>query len=195
MKPLPLDCEASFLADFLSPAESTALFDELVDNYPLSDRKVTLVDGTEHLSDTGAYLFADGELTSYEHFPELWGGRSAWPASLASVRDRIHDLLGHRFPVARAIHYADGSVGMAFHSDLVAYGPTDAIASLSLGAERQFAFRNIDNPDQIYSLALPPGSLVFMGKNCQDRYQHGIIEDPTCTAPRINLTFRKYGWD
>ncbi len=193
MERLPLDCEVTYWPEFLAAEERRALFDEIVGGYAVADREVGLPDGTTCTMETGVYLFADAELTSYEAFPEAWGGRSPWPERLGEVRGRIEDAVGHRFQVARCVHYRDGGDGMAFHSDPPAYGPTDAIASLSLGAERRFVFRNIARPEKMYELGLADGSLLFMGEVCQERYQHAVPRCDTSTGPRINLTFRKYG--
>jgi alkylated DNA repair dioxygenase AlkB len=83
--------------------------------------------------------------------------------------------------------------GMAFHTDPPAYGPTDEFASLSLGAERAFAFRSVSNAHDEHRLTLHNGSLLYMGENCQERYQHSLLRCENGQAPRINLTFRKYG--
>jgi len=98
------------------------------------------------------------------------------------------------FQVARCAYYANGSEGMDFHSDQPAYGDTSAIASLSLGVEREFVFRDIRS-GELYCLRLQPGSLLFMGQGCQEKYEHALAKDETCATPRLNLTFRKFGWD
>lgn len=194
MESLPLDCDVKYWKCFLDPAEAEQLFEELSGQYNLTNRIVKMADGSEHEAETGVFLFADAELTSYEAFPEVWGGRSEWPASLAVVRDRIESEIGIRFPVARCVYYRDGNDGMEFHTDLPAYGSTDSIASLSLGAQRKFAFRSLMDTQDIYTFTLATGSLLYMGEYCQKRYEHGV---PRCesTEPRINLTFRKYGWE
>ena len=83
---------------------------------------------------------------------------------------------------------------MEFHSDPSAYGPTDCIASLSLGADRDFSFRSVENHSDIHTIALASGSLLIMGEHCQDRYEHAVPRCPGCTEPRLNITFRKFGW-
>jgi hypothetical protein len=34
-----------------------------------------------------------------------------------------------------------------------------------------------------------------MGERFQDRYEHALLADDHCTRPRLNLTFRRFGWD
>lgn len=195
MSQLPIDCKATYYASFLSTSESLALFTEIMAGYSINNRVIKMSDGSEHISETGQYMFTDKDLLSYEALPEVWGGRSVWPDSLASVRDRIRQATGVYFHVARCVYYQDGSEGVGFHSDLPAYGPTHSIASLSLGAERNFIFKNLEDPEDTFDLRLHNGSLLYMGENCQERYQHAL---PRCTQskePRINLTFRMYGND
>lgn len=195
MEPLPIDCEAAYCRNFLDPAEAAALFDEIVSGYDITNKVTKMADGSEHVGETGVYLFVDAELTSFDAFPEVWGARSEWPASLATVRDRIEELIGVRYPVARCVYYRDGSEGMEFHTDPPAYGTTDSIASLSLGAERAFILRSLSNKDDTLTIPLASGSLLHMGEHCQERYEHGLPRSKDCVAPRLNLTFRKYGWD
>jgi len=121
-------------------------------------------DGSDYINQIGGVLFADPELTSLDALPEVWGRRAPWTHSLAAIRDRIADQTRAHFRVARCAYYEDGAAGTDFHADLPAYGSTSAIASLSLGAKREFAFRLAADPEH-------------------------------CHQPRINLTFRKYGWD
>lgn len=195
MKQLPLRCEAYYRADFLSGAEAEGLFSEIVSGFDVTDRRVRMFDGTEYVAKAGAYMFADPELTSFEALPEVWGQRSPWPDSLALVRERIAVQTGVRFRVARCVYYKDGSEGVDFHSDLPAYGSTSAIASLSLGAEREFVFRSTSDSAELFSIRLSPGSLLFTGDGCQELYEHALPRDECCTEPRLNLTFRKYGWE
>ncbi|MEO1628577.1 MAG: alpha-ketoglutarate-dependent dioxygenase AlkB, partial [Bacteroidota bacterium] len=75
------------------------------------------------------------------------------------------------------------------------YGHTDCIASISLGAERQFSFRRMDDVSEQCNLVLQNGSLLVMGQHCQQRYQHAILPQSDCQQPRINLTFRKFDYN
>ncbi|MDA7888552.1 alpha-ketoglutarate-dependent dioxygenase AlkB, partial [Akkermansiaceae bacterium] len=174
LKSLSLDCVASYCEGFLSEEEADELATALKENFDVNNRDVLLADGSVIQSGTGSYLFAEKDLLGEESFPKLWGGRSAWTEGLSGVKARIEALTGAEYHVARAIYYEDGGDEMAFHSDLPAYGPTDKIASLSLGAERVFQMRKIDDHDEILSLRLRHGSLLFMGPQCQQRYEHGI---------------------
>ena len=79
---------------------------------------------------------------------------------------------------------------MAWHSDaekdLKRHG---AIGSLSLGADRKFAFKHKKTRETI-SRVLEHGSLLVMKGTTQTHWLHRLPPTKTVHAPRINLTFR-----
>jgi alkylated DNA repair dioxygenase AlkB len=80
---------------------------------------------------------------------------------------------------------------MGWHSDdekeLDANSP---IASLSLGAQRKFAFRHKVDKTTI-PLYLESGSVLIMHSPTQQFWQHTLLKTKTVINSRINLTFRK----
>jgi len=86
--------------------------------------------------------------------------------------------------------YHSGEEGMAWHSD----GEKDlkeqgAIASLSFGAERKFAFKHKVSK-QVVPVQLKPGSLLVMKGTTQQHWLHRLPPTKKVSEPRINLTFR-----
>lgn len=86
--------------------------------------------------------------------------------------------------------YHSGEEGMAWHSD----GEADlkeqgAIASLSFGAERKFAFKH-KLSKEVVALQLKPGSLLVMKGTTQQYWLHRLPPTKKVSEPRINLTFR-----
>jgi alkylated DNA repair dioxygenase AlkB len=86
--------------------------------------------------------------------------------------------------------YHNGSEGMAWHSD----GEKDlkkngAIASLSFGAERKFAFKHKGTQQKV-ELKLEQGSLLVMKGETQTHWLHRLPPTTQIHQPRINLTFR-----
>ncbi|TWX68759.1 alpha-ketoglutarate-dependent dioxygenase AlkB [Colwellia demingiae] len=86
--------------------------------------------------------------------------------------------------------YHSGEEGMAWHSD----GEADlkeqgAIASLSFGAERKFAFKHKFSKE-VVALQLKPGSLLVMKGITQQHWLHRLPPTKKVSEPRINLTFR-----
>jgi hypothetical protein len=195
MKTISADCHLTFQADFLTSKEAQTLYDELINDFDITNKVIPMVDGSEFIAETGSYFFMDEELTSFDCFSRVWGGRAPWTKRLAKLRDNIEKETGIRFHVARCIYYLNGNEGVDFHSDLPAYGATKYIASISLGAEREFILRKKGCHDDTFKLNLPSGSLLFMGEGCQESYEHTLPRDKNCKEARINLTFRRYGYD
>ena len=65
-----------------------------------------------------------------------------------------------------------------------------AIASLSLGAERKFAFRHKESKETV-ALLLEQGSLLMMKDTTQTHWHHQLPKTKKVTEPRVNLTFRR----
>lgn len=86
--------------------------------------------------------------------------------------------------------YHNGTEGMAWHSDdekdLKKNG---AIASLSFGAERKFAFKHKKSKKKII-FTLENGSLLVMKDNTQSNWLHSLPTTKKIVSARINLTFR-----
>lgn len=113
-----------------------------------------------------------------------------WTAELLELKDIIEQKTGETFNSCLLNLYHTGSEGMAWHSD----GETDlkkdgAIASLSFGAERKFAFKHKESKKSI-SLILENGSLLVMKGTTQTNWLHRLPPTKTTAKPRINLTFR-----
>lgn len=190
---LPVDCEAEYFPTFLTPQESTEIFDHLCANYDVKDRRLPTIDGREIERDVGKYVFADPELTDYAHLHETLGQRAPWPPLLEMVKERLESVFDRPFNVCLCIYYRSGEAGAGFHRDMPDFGSVSFITVISLGAEREFVFRRHDDHSDEYRLVLKSGSLLTMGEHCQERYEHGIPFDPTCTSPRISLSYRPYG--
>ena len=87
--------------------------------------------------------------------------------------------------------YANGQDSMGWHSDDEAeLGEQPVIASLSLGATRDFALRERGATRQHSKIALSHGSLLIMHAGMQQHWQHSVPKRQGVMTPRINLTFR-----
>jgi len=192
---LPLQCEAEYFPEFLSEEESRELFEHLCADFDVTNRMTAMADGTPFEMETGRVIFLDEELTGFDKLPESWGARHVWSPLMRALKEKVEAVAKREFQVCPCLYYRDGRDGAAFHSDLPAYGDTTWIASVSLGEEREFVMRSKDDPEDIYSMVLGNGSLLIMGEGSQERYEHAVPHDAKYVNPRINLTFRKFGWD
>ena len=113
-----------------------------------------------------------------------------WTVELLELRQRVQQLTGERFNSCLLNLYHTGEEGMAWHSD----DETDlkkngAIASLSFGAERKFAFKHKQSKEKV-ELYLEHGSLLVMKDTTQSHWLHRLPPTQKVTTARINLTFR-----
>lgn len=113
-----------------------------------------------------------------------------WTRELLELKELVQTRTRETYNSCLLNLYHDGSEGMAWHSD----GEKDlkkngAIASLSFGAERKFAFKHKETKEKI-SLILENGSLLVMKGATQTNWLHRLPPTKLIKTPRINLTFR-----
>lgn len=113
-----------------------------------------------------------------------------WTKELLALKSLAEENSGESYNSCLLNLYHTGDEGMAWHSD----GEKDlkkngAIASLSFGAERKFAFKHKETKQTI-ALLLENGSLLVMKDETQTNWLHRLPPTKLITKPRINLTFR-----
>jgi len=127
---------------------------------------------------------------------------------LLAAHEKIKKLTGETFNYAYLNFYRDGNDHIGFHSDReeqLEEGST--IASLSLGATRDFVIRHIKDTKLAQemkedylrlealekakqTISLKSGSLLLMKKLTQKVYHHQVPKRTKVKSPRINITFR-----
>lgn len=113
-----------------------------------------------------------------------------WTPELVELKRIVEHQTGEPFNSCLLNLYHTGQEGMAWHSDdekdLKKNG---AIASLTFGAERKFAFRHKQTKEKV-QLVLEHGSLLIMKGATQTYWHHRLPLTKLILKPRINLTFR-----
>lgn len=114
----------------------------------------------------------------------------SWTAELLQLKSKVEQESGETFNSCLLNLYHDGSEGMAWHSD----GEKDlkkngAIASVSFGSERKFAFKHKETKEKV-ELVLEHGSLLIMKDATQTHWLHRLPPTTKSKTPRVNLTFR-----
>lgn len=113
-----------------------------------------------------------------------------WTKELLCLKALVEKKTGETYNSCLLNLYHNGNEGMAWHSDAEKdLKKNGAIASLSFGAERKFAFKHKETQETI-SLLLQNGSLLIMKKETQTYWLHRLPPTKRITKPRINLTFR-----
>jgi alkylated DNA repair dioxygenase AlkB len=114
-----------------------------------------------------------------------------WTPLLQEIRRRVEEASGASFNSLLANLYRDGRDSIGFHTDAEPeLGLNPVVASVSLGAEREFVLKHKATRDAV-KLRLAHGSLLVMGGTCQHHWLHGMPKTDETVGERINLTFRK----
>lgn len=113
-----------------------------------------------------------------------------WTNSLLTLKNITELESGETFNSCLVNLYHNGDEGMTWHSDGETSLKKDgAIASLTFGAERKFAFKHKQTKEKV-ELILEHGSLLIMKGATQIHWLHRLPPTKLVNKPRINLTFR-----
>jgi len=185
---LPRDGSAQYLPEVLSDVHAANLMDQLQrslawesDQLILFGKKITTRRKVAWVGDSDcSYTYSGVKKTP-----------QAWTPELLSIKQRMEELAQSEFNSCLLNLYHDGDDGMGWHSDdekeLDASAP---IASLSLGAQRKFAFRHKEDKTTI-PVYLENASVLIMRSPTQKFWQHTLLKSKKVSISRINLTFRK----
>lgn len=113
-----------------------------------------------------------------------------WTPLLLEIKAAVEKASGETYNACLLNLYHSGSEGMGWHSD----GEKDlkkngAIASVSFGAQRKFAFKHKEDKE-VVDVQLEHGSLLVMKAATQSHWLHRLPPTKKVNSPRINLTFR-----
>ena len=115
----------------------------------------------------------------------------AFPKEIEAVIDLIEDNIGFRPNNCLINYYANGKSTMGWHSDRVdILEEGTGVAILSIGDTRILRFREIERKNNRIDYQLPSGSLIYMSKEVQDKWNHSIPKSNS-EKGRMSLTFRK----
>ncbi|GAA4161183.1 alpha-ketoglutarate-dependent dioxygenase AlkB [Chryseobacterium ginsenosidimutans] len=173
---------------FLSEKEASKLEERLLNETPWKQNTQKMYDKTVLTPRLTAWY---GNNSKAYHL----GGNefivNQWSPELLNLKLKIEKFSGYKFNSVLLNLYRDGNDSVAWHRDKESeLGNRPVIASLSLGQTRNFDFRNVDNHQKKYSLALKNGSLLIMKGDLQVNWEHRIAKSTKQMKPRINLTFR-----
>lgn len=184
---LPQDGVVNYLGIVLGPQEADHYFEQLMAHIEWENDKA-IIFGKEIITKRKVAWYGD------EPFAYTYSNTTKyalpWTKDLADLKTIIEQASGETFNSCLLNLYHTGEEGMAWHSDdekdLKKNG---AIASLSLGAERKFAFKHKLSKEKV-ELYLPHGSLLIMKGSTQSHWLHRLPPTKKVLKARINLTFR-----
>lgn len=183
------DADARMLHGFLNRQKADSLFRTL--HGTVNWRQDTILFyGKTHTLPRLQQWYGDPGLTY------AWSGirmmPEPWSATLLEAKRKVEEMAEAKFNTVLLNLYRNGEDIVAWHADdekdLV---PNAAIASVSLGAERDFVLRHRTRKD-VKDVAIPMthGSLLLMAGTTQQAWLHSLPRRKGVKEPRINLTFR-----
>lgn len=177
-----------FDPNFLSNEEAWSIYNELYLNTKWAQGKIRIFGRLIDIPRQEAFHSLNGQNYGYsgqqlktEPFSPL----------LIDLLGRIEDYSNYTFNSVLINLYRDGQDSNGWHADNEPeLGINPVIASLSLGAERNFDLKHNLTKEKI-RYSLNHGSLLIMGGEVQHYWKHQIAKSAKISQPRINLTFRK----
>ena len=172
---------------FLSEDESAQLFDILLDSTHWRQDTITVY-GKAHLTPRLSSWVGESWM-DYSYSNHTMKAQ-AWSPLLLSIKQKIEDATGDSFNSVLLNYYRDGKDSNGWHSDdEPELGHEPVIASLSLGAPRDFHLRHKRDKSRTHKMSLENGSLLMMRGQTQACWQHHIPKRAKAEG-RLNLTFR-----
>ncbi|HCG79197.1 MAG TPA: alpha-ketoglutarate-dependent dioxygenase AlkB [Oceanospirillales bacterium] len=184
-----LDGSMEYFPQWLSSHESDSLLSRLQSDIAWQQPSITIYGKRHPIPRLQAWMGNRAHTYRYSgtDFTSV-----TWPDYLASLAKDLSQIAGVEFNSVLLNLYRNGQDSMGWHSDdEPELGETPVIASLSLGAERDFTLRPSGATRQAHSLPLQHGSLLIMKAGMQSDWQHALPRRARVSKPRINLTFRK----
>ena len=184
---LPMDGEVYYHGQIMASIEANKYFDELMHGIAWENDQA-MIFGKKIITKRKVAWY--GETTFSYTYSGITKQALLWTPALLELKAMAEKHSNETYNSCLLNLYHTGEEGMAWHSD----GEKDlkkngAIASLSFGAERKFAFKHKTSGEVINTL-LEHGSLLVMQGTTQTHWLHRLPPTTKVTTPRINLTFR-----
>ncbi|MGB2129396.1 MAG: alpha-ketoglutarate-dependent dioxygenase AlkB family protein [Flavicella sp.] len=188
---LPYDGEALYYGPILNAKEAKFYF-ECLDHSIAWKNDESIIFGKRIVMERKVALYAQKALTYT--YAGIQRQALPWTPELLELKNRVEAKHGQSFNSCLLNYYPSGKHGMSWHADdekeLKEHG---AIASLSLGAQRDFLFKHRKTKEKA-KVFLENGSLLVMQGVIQKHWLHALPKRMRVDRPRINLTFRNLGF-
>ena len=182
------DAEVIYYPHFFDKEEADIIYMKLIDEIPWQQDEITVY-GKKHPQPRLTALFGnEGKSYSYSNIKMQ---PHPWNLLLQKLKSKIESVCDINFTTVLLNQYRDGKDSNGWHADNEKeLGINPIIASISLGAERNFQLKHNTDKNQKKSIILEHGSLLLMKGTTQHFWKHQIPKTAKLIGPRINLTFR-----
>jgi alkylated DNA repair dioxygenase AlkB len=184
---LPCDGEVHYFGRLITKQQADIYYNELMSNIAWENDQA-IIFGKRIITKRKVAWYGDKPF-QYT-YSKITKQALSWTPALKEIKDIAEKESGESYNSCLLNLYHTGEEGMAWHSD----GEKDlkkngAIASLSFGAERKFAFKH-KKTAEVVNVLLEHGSLLVMKGETQTHWLHRLPPTTKINSPRINLTFR-----
>jgi len=181
--------EAIYYGPIFSPEQSSLFFDDLLKGIEWKNEEI-IIFGKEIISKRKVAFYGDDGV-EYTYSNKTKKGL-VWIDHLLKIKSLVESHTQVNYNGCLLNLYHDGNEGMGWHSDGEKEILTNSsIASISLGIDRKFSFKNKLSKETV-SIQLENGSLLEMKGAIQKHWLHALPKSKKITKPRINLTFRQF---
>lgn len=168
---LPYDGTVQYFGRIFTEAESSYFYNNLINEIEWEHDKA-IIFGKEIITKRKVAWYAEKPF-SYT-YSKVTKYAKPWTESLNQIKQKVEAQSGETYNSCLLNLYHSGEEGMAWHSD----GEKDlkkngAIASVSFGAERKFAFKHKDSKEKV-EVWLENGSLLIMKGTTQSHWLHRL---------------------
>lgn len=176
-----------YVPHFLSQPDAKQLFNDLLINTAWTQGEVTVFGRTHREPRLTCWVADEGINYKYSGKVNI---ATPWSKTLLHLKSTLEQFTSEQFNSVLINYYRDGQDSNGWHSDdEPELGEQPTIASVSLGATRDFKLRQKANHKCNYTLPLEHGSLFLMRHKSQSDWQHHLPKRANAES-RINLTFR-----
>ena len=184
---LPYDGIANYYGKIISKDQSDFYYDTFLHTIEWKNDEAVIF-GKHFITPRKVAWYADKE------FAYTYSGTTKqallWTPELLELKKLIEEKTAATYNSCLMNLYHNGGEGMAYHSDdEKALGRETTIASVTLGAERNFLFKHKRTKETV-PIILEHGSLLVMKGETQINWMHRLPPTTKVKRPRINLTFR-----
>jgi len=182
------NAEIVYYPNFLNAEESHQLFKLLLTDIAWQQDEIKMFGKTIAIPRLQAFYADEGLKYSYSGIQLQTHN---WTKDLLKLKEKIEAKTKHSFNSVLLNQYRNGKDSNGWHADdEKELGINPVIASVSLGANRNFHFKRKNDKEQKYKLELENGSLFLMAGETQHYWLHQISKTAKQVGVRVNLTFR-----
>lgn len=182
------DADIRHYAAFLSSSEADRLFIRLRREIAWRHEHITLFGKSRAVPRLSAWYGEPGTAYTYSG---LRVEAAHWLPALLEIRERIERVCAASFNSVLLNLYRDGADSVSWHADDEReLGRNPVIASVSLGAIRNFQLKHRTQRTHKHAIALQHGSLLLMRGATQHHWLHQVPKTRAQCGERINLTYR-----